>query len=172
LLPRRNAEDEVKRAMKEPTIEELATEAMQLLSMGVDELYMVLGCQLLASARPTRVAGIMSYLAAARKAREAKNLYATLPSSPSPADWGEGFELICNELMRDGTQYVVEVKEGLRKGVCNEDIVSLADEINASSMQIIVMIIDAMLKLPPQFEGISATLAAIVCKLGLREFCK
>jgi hypothetical protein len=158
--------------MKEPTIEELAGEAMQLLSMGVDELYMVLGCQLLASAKPTRAAGIMSYIAAARKAREAKNLYAALPGSPSPPEWGEGFDFICNELRRDGTQFVHEVKESLRKGVCNEDIVSLADDINASSMQIIVMIIDAILKMPPRFEAISATLAAIVCKLGPREFCK
>jgi hypothetical protein len=158
--------------MKEPTIEELATEAMQLLSMGIDELYMVLGCQLLASAKPTRVAGIMSYIAAARKTREAKNLYAKLPASPSPAEWGEGFDLICNDLRRDGIQFVDEVKESLRKGVCNQDIVSLADEINPSSMQIIVMIIDAILKMPPQFEAISATLAAIVCKLGVRDFCK
>jgi hypothetical protein len=158
--------------MKPPTIEELATEAMQLLPMGIDELYMVLGCQLLAAAKPTRVAGMMSYLAAAQKAKEAKNLYATLPSSPSASDWGEGFEVICNELMRDGREFVEEVKVELRKGVCNEDIVSLADEINASSMQIIVMIIDAILKMPPQFEAISATLAAIVCKLGLRNFCR
>jgi hypothetical protein len=158
--------------MKEPTIEELATEAMQLLSLGIDELYMVLGCQLLASAKPTRVAGIMSYIAAARKAREAKNLYAALPASPGASEWGEGFDLICNELRLDGTQFLDEVKESLRKGVCNEDIVSLADEIDASSIQIIVMIIDAILKMPPRFEAISATLAAIVCKLGLREFCK
>ena len=158
--------------MKQPTIEELATEAMQLLPMGIDELYMVLGCQRLAAAKPTRVAGMMNYLAAAQKAKEAKNLYATLPSSPSPSDWGEGFEVICNELMRDGREFAEEVKGELKKGVCNEDIVSLADEINASSMQIVVMIIDAILKMPPQFEAISATLAAIVCKVGLRDFCR
>jgi hypothetical protein len=158
--------------MKEPTIEELATEAMRLLSMGSEELYMVLGCQLLASAKPTRVAGMMNYLSAARKAREARNLYAILPSTPTASDWGEGFELICNELVQDGNQFVNEVKEELRKGLCNEDIISLTDEINASSMQIIVMIIDAILKMPPQFEAISATLAAILCKSGLREFCR
>ena len=39
--------------MKELTIEELTTEAMQLLPLGVDELYMILGCQLLASEKPS-----------------------------------------------------------------------------------------------------------------------
>jgi hypothetical protein len=34
------------------------------------------------------------------------------------------------------------------------------------------MIVGAILKMPPQFEAISATLAAILCKLGFREFCK
>ncbi len=58
--------------MKELTIEELTTEAMQLLPLGVDELYMILGCQLLASEKPKRVAGIISYLSAARKARQAQ----------------------------------------------------------------------------------------------------
>ena len=58
--------------MKEPSIEELTDEAMQLLPMGLEELYMILGAQLLISAKPTRVAGIMTYLSAARRAKEAK----------------------------------------------------------------------------------------------------
>ena len=37
--------------MKELTIEELTTEAMQLLPLGIDDLYMALGCQLLAFLR-------------------------------------------------------------------------------------------------------------------------
>ena len=32
--------------MKEPSIEELTDEAMQLLPMGLEELYMILGAQL------------------------------------------------------------------------------------------------------------------------------
>ena len=40
--------------MKEPSIEELTAEAMQLLPMGLEELYMILGAQLLVSAKPTR----------------------------------------------------------------------------------------------------------------------
>ena len=159
-------------AMKELTIEELTTEAMRLLPLGVDELYMVLGCQLLASDKPTRVAGIISYLSASKKAMQAKNLYAMLPSKPEASDWEKGLELVCDELRRDGVRFLDEIKPELQKGVCNEDIISLADDINGSSMQILVMIIGAILKMPTQFESISATLAALLCKSGLREFCK
>jgi hypothetical protein len=158
--------------MKEPTIEELTTEAMQLLPMGLEELYMILGAQLLVSAKPTRVAGIMTYLSAARKAKEAKELYATLPVTPTASDWSAGLDTIYNELIRDGIQFIDDVKQDLRRGVCNEDIFALSDKMDSSSMQIVVMVIGAVLKMPPQFENISAVLAAILYKVGLREFCK
>jgi hypothetical protein len=158
--------------MKEPTIEELTTEAMQLLPMGLEELYMILGAQLLVSAKPTRVAGIMTYLSAARKAKEAKELYATLPVTPTASDWSAGLDTIYNELIRDGIQFIDDVKQDLRRGVCNEDIFALSDKMDSSSMQIVVMVIGAVLKMPPQFENISAVLAAILYKLGLREFCR
>ena len=154
------------------TIEELTTEAMRLLPLGVDELYMVLGCQLLASEKPTRVAGIISYLSASKKAVQARNLYATLPAKPERSDWETGLDLVCNELRQDGIRFLDKVKPHLQKGVCNQDILSLADDINGSSMQIIVMIVGAILKMPSQFESISSTLAALLCKSGLREFCK
>jgi hypothetical protein len=158
--------------MKEPTIEELTTEAMQLLPMGLEELYMILGAQLLVSAKPTRVAGIMTYLSAARKAKEAKELYATLPATPTPSDWSAGLDTIYNELIRDGIQFIDDIKQDLRRGVCNEDIFALSDKMDSSSMQIVVMVIGAVLKMPPQFENISAVLAAILYKVGVREFCR
>jgi hypothetical protein len=158
--------------MKEPTIEELTTEAMQLLPMGLEELYMILGAQLLVSAKPTRVAGIMTYLSAARKAKEAKELYATVPVTPTASDWSAGLDTIYNELIRDGIQFIDDIKHDLRRGVCNEDIFALSDKMDSSSMQIVVMVIGAVLKMPPQFENISAVLAAILYKLGLREFCR
>ena len=158
--------------MKELTLEELTTEAMRLLPLEIDELYMVLGCQLLASEKPTRVAGIISYLSASRKAKQARNLYATLPSKPEPSDWETGLELVCNELRQDGVRFLDGVKPELQKGVCNEDIINLADDINNSSMQILVMIVGAILKMPTQLESISATLAALLCKSGLRDFCR
>jgi hypothetical protein len=145
---------------------------MQLLPMGLEELYMILGAQLLVSAKPTRVAGIMTYLSAARKAKEAKELYATLPVTPTASDWSAGLDTIYNELIRDGIQFIDDVKQDLRRGVCNEDIFALSDKMDSSSMQIVVMVIGAVLKMPPQFENISAVLAAILYKVGLREFCR
>ena len=133
---------------------------------------MILGAQLLVSAKPTRVAGIMTYLSAARKAKEAKELYATLPVTPTASDWSAGLDTIYNELIRDGIQFIDDVKQDLRRGVCNEDIFALSDKMDSSSMQIVVMVIGAVLKMPPQFENISAVLAAILYKLGLREFCR
>lgn len=133
---------------------------------------MILGAQLLVSAKPTRVAGIMTYLSAARKAKEAKELYATLPITPTASDWSAGLDTIYNELIRDGIQFIDDVKQDLRRGVCNEDIFALSDKMDSSSMQIVVMVIGAVLKMPPQFENISAVLAAILYKVGLREFCR
>src|SRR3989442_12280528 len=47
-----------KMTAKELTIEELTTEAMKLLTIGIEELYVVLGYQLLGSSRPAGLAGI------------------------------------------------------------------------------------------------------------------
>jgi hypothetical protein len=69
-------------------------------------------------------------------------------------------------------QFIEEVKQSLRRGVCNEDIFVISDKMDSSSMQIVVMVIGAVLKMPPQFENISAVLAAILYKVGLREFCR
>ena len=55
---------------KELTIEELTAEAMKLLTIGIEELYVVLGYQLLGSSRPARVAGIISYQTALKKVIE------------------------------------------------------------------------------------------------------
>ena len=92
--------------------------------------------------------------------------------TPTPADWSAGLESIYNELIHDGVQYIEEVKQELRRGVCNEDIFALSEKIDTSGMQIVVMVIGAVLKMPPQFENISAVLAAILYKIGLREFCR
>ena len=158
--------------MKELTIEELTEEAMRLLPISLDELYVVLGCQLLASVRPARVAGIMRYFSDLRgrgNAQDAKE------KAPLPLDTiieSRRFETIYEELKQESTRFLDDVREDLRRGLCTDDILTLADEIDSSSMQIIVLIVNAILKLPPQIESISATVAAILCKPGLRSFCR
>ena len=158
-------------ATRELSVEELTTEAMKLLSIGVEELYVVLGCQLLGSSRPARVAGVMSYLTALKKVLETQAMHEPL-SFTNLADWGKGFDTMYDELKQDGARFLDSVRNELRNGLCNEEILALADEITTSSMQIIVLIVAAILRMPAQIESISATVAAIICKSGLKEFCK
>jgi hypothetical protein len=158
-------------AIRELSVEELTTEAMKLLSIGVEELYVVLGCQLLGSSRPARVAGVMSYLIALKKVLEAQTLQESL-SFTNLTDWGKGFDAMYDELKQDGARFLDSVRNELRNGLCNEEILALADEITVSSMQIIVLIVAAILRMPTQIESVSATVAAIICKSGLKEFCK
>jgi hypothetical protein len=158
-------------AIRELSVEELTTEAMKLLSIGVEELYVVLGCQLLGSSRPARVAGVMSYLIALKKVLEAQTMQESLCFT-NLTDWGKGFDAMYDELKQDGARFLDSVRSELRNGLCNEEILALADEITVSSMQIIVLIVAAILRMPTQIESVSATVAAIICKSGLKEFCK
>jgi hypothetical protein len=145
---------------------------MKLLRMETDELYATLGGQLLARNLPTRVAGIVSYLSAVRSASEAKEFYEALPSGPSLTEWGSGLGVIYEELKRAGVRLLSEVKGDLRKAICNEDILRLSDQVNRSTMQILVMVVGATLRMPREFEPISVTVAAILLKVGLRNFCR
>ncbi len=161
-----------KMTAKELTIEELTAEAMKLLTIGIEELYVVLGYQLLGSSRPARVAGIISYQTALKKVIETQDMYEALSFGTNLAEWGRGFELMYEELKQDGTRFLDSVRDDLRNGLCNEEILALADEITASTMQIIVLIVAAILRMPMQIESVSATVAAILCKLGLKNFCR
>ena len=157
--------------MKELNIEDLTNEAMKLLRMEIDELYATLGGQLLARNLPSRVAGIVSYLSAVRSASEAKSFYEALPSVPV-ADWGGGMGVIYEELKQDGMRFLSDAKEELRKGLCNEDILRLSDQASHSTMQILIMVVGAIFRMPREFEPISVTVAVILFKLGLRNFCR
>jgi len=56
--------------------------------------------------------------------------------------------------------------------VCaQKDILDLTGDIDESKMQILIILVSAILKIPPQLESMSATLAAIFCKSMLREVC-
>jgi hypothetical protein len=155
---------------EELTIEELTAEAMQLMTIGLEELYVVLGCQLMGAARPARVACLVGHQGALKNAIESRNGYGSLLSSADLAEWGRGFNSMYEELKRDGVRFLTAVKEQLRAGLCIKEILELGNEITNASMQIIVLIIAAILKLPRQIEAVSATVAAIVCKSGVREF--
>jgi hypothetical protein len=132
----------------------------------VDELYAVLGCQLLALASPTRAADVMIRIFDLKKAQSAPS------GSPGGQVPGEGLEELCTGLRGDGSRFVAAMKEEFRKGLCNENVVSLTEDVDEPKMQILIMIISAILKIPPAFESISATLAALLCKSMLKDICR
>jgi hypothetical protein len=161
---------EKKVGTQELTIEELTAEAMQLLTLRVDELYAVLGCQLTGATRPARVAELVSHQIALKSLIESQGNYASLLSGTALPDWARRFNFLYDELEQEGIGFLNAAREELCKGIGNQEIFDLSNEITSSTMQIIVLIVTAVLKLPRQMEAVSATVAAIVCKSRLREF--
>lgn len=159
-------------ATNEPAIEELTREALRLLSFDLEDLYAVLGCQLLATAPPSRAARVMTSLAnlgTTPQPREWEGMHAGMPVA---CEWSQGIENIARELRRDGSRFIDEMREDFRRSLCTKEILDLTENINASRMQILILLISAIVKMPPQFESISATLAAMFCKSLLREMCQ
>lgn len=150
----------------------LADEVVKLLRMNLDNLYTTLGGQLLGTALPSTVAGIVSYLAAARSATEAKALHDTLPQFMPPHDWGEGLGVICEELKQDGMRYLSERTQELGQALNNEDLLLLAEQVSPSHIQVILMVVAAVLRLPQALDTISVTITAILLKQGLRNLVK
>jgi len=157
---------------KELSIEALTEEAMQLLRMELSSLYVSLGAQLLGHNHPTHVAGIVSYLSAMRSVSQAKGFYHFLPSGESTAEWGTGLAVILDELRKEGMSFVEEMREELQKALCHEDIVRLCDSIDRPTMQMVVTVVGAALRMPREFDPICATVAAVVLGIGLRNFCR
>jgi hypothetical protein len=138
--------------------------------MRTDELYAVLGAQLLVFTRPTSAAGIVSYLLAIRNSSEATLLLEGLSAGPKLAEWATGLGYIHDMLESQGKHYLAERREGLRKALGNQDILALSEEINSSTVQILITIISSTLGFPRELDSISATTLAIILKLGLRNF--
>ena len=151
--------------------ETLVSETTKLLRMRIDELYATLGAQLLVFTKPTSAAGIVSYLSALRNSSEASLLLEGLSVGPSLTEWATGLEYVHEMLESQGKRYLTEKREDLRKSLCNQEILALSDEINSSTIQILMTIIGATLRFPRELDSISATTLAIVLKSGLRNFC-
>lgn len=156
---------------KEISIEVLAQEAMKLLRTELDDLYLTLGTQLLAEKLPSYTAGIVADLFAFRSSSGPKSQF-TLPSEPLVAAHRNYLDEVYDQLRQDGRGYLAEVGDNLRKAICNQDIFSLSDQVNVSTLQIIEIIVSGTLRLPVELEPIAVTVSAILVKLGLRNFCK
>lgn len=158
-------------ATTEPAIEELTHEALKLLSFELDDLYAVLGCQLLGAAPPTRAAQAFVSIVAIGKTAE-------------PGEWAEQniatvehlrthkIDEIARQLRDDGGRFIDAMREDFRRSLCTEEILNLTENIDASRMQMLILLISAVVKMPPRFESISATLAAMFCKSLLRRMCQ
>lgn len=157
--------------MKDVEIERLAAEGMKLVQLDVDQLYATLGGQLLSRNLPTRVAGFIRYLSAVLSASEAKALYHRLPAEPSLTEWGRGLGIIYDELRQDGIDFIDEMRTDLRKSICNEDILRLSSQLNVSTLQIVILVVSATLRMPREFDPIAVTVAVILVKIGLQKFC-
>jgi hypothetical protein len=153
-------------------IQHLANDACRLLSLSIDDLYATLGCQLLVYQLPSKAAGIVSYLASVRSVSEARVLFERLRPAATTTDWGKGISVIADELKQDGTRYIADSAEELRKALDNEDILRLADDPSQAQLQILLMLVASVLKLPRDMEAIAATVTVILVKAGLRNFCR
>lgn len=153
-------------------VQALAEESAKLLRMSLDALHTTLGGQLLGTAPPTKIAGIISYMGAVRSAADAKALHETLPAALSLQDLSDGFGAICEDLMREGMRYLSGRAGELREALSNEDILRLADETSTAHIQVILMVVAAVLRLPRDLDTIAATVTAILIKRGMRNFCR
>jgi hypothetical protein len=158
--------------MSPTSIHELVADASKLLGLCVDELYVTLGSQLLVYENPSKVAGIVCYLGAIRTTSESRVLFPALGSIPETGDSGKGLSAIWRALRHDGQQYIARWAHELCKAFDNEDILRLADELSTQRLQILVMVIASILKLPREMDTIAATVAVLLAKLGLRDFCR
>jgi hypothetical protein len=152
-------------------IEVLANQGMKLLSLDLDALHATLGAQLLGQKLPTRIAGLLSYLSAIRNAAESKQLYEALPAASELSQWGRGLAVIHEELKQDGIELLESIGDELRKALNNDDLLHLSDQINRSTMQVVIIVVGACLRIPREYDPICATVAAILLKQGLRNFC-
>jgi hypothetical protein len=154
---------------KELTIEELTGEAMELLSLGLEELYIILGCQLMTAAQPSRVAELVSHRSVLRDFVESRRTVEPIEQGLALLACGRSFSSMVEELKEEGIRFVTAVEAEMSKELCGKDISELAKEISSASLQVIVLIVTAVLKLPRQIEAVAATVAAIFCKSGLRS---
>jgi len=159
-------------SIKDLTIEELTSQAMQLLNVSIGDLYAVLGFQLMGYSRPTRLAAIISYYTSLPEILDGQRLYSSLGSEYSLADLSNGLDSVYEELKQEGAQFVAVAREDLCKTLCTPETLDLADRATASSMRVLLLMIAGALRMPPQTESLAATLGAIICKSGLKDFCQ
>ncbi|MGH7927292.1 MAG: hypothetical protein ACREQV_05820 [Candidatus Binatia bacterium] len=164
--------DREKLSIKELSIDELTTQAMQLLGISLPELHAVLGFQLSGYSRPARLADIISYHTTLQRMVEAQGVNNSLAGGNLMTDFSRGLDVMYEELKQDGVSFVEAVREELCKVLTTPEALALADRATASSVQITVLMVSGALRMPAQMDSLAATIAAIIWKSGLKDFCQ
>jgi hypothetical protein len=139
--------------------------------MGLDELYTTLGAQLMPYGRLSRTAGIVSFLMAGRSASMAQSFSTAFPTEPALAAWARGLSGILDGLREQGQGHLAKISGELQKALCHQDIFQLSDQMNRATIEIVTMIVGATLRMPRDLDPLCATIAAIILKTGVRNFC-
>jgi hypothetical protein len=105
-----------------------------------------------------------------RQADKAVNFIEVL--RPGLTKGGEWLDLVHEELKRDGIRYLTEVSGDLRRALCKEDVVRLAQQVNRETLHTAILVTAAVLGISRGFEAIAATVTVILLKLGLADFCR
>ena len=161
-----------KLSITELSIDELTTQVMQLLRINLPELYAVLGFQLIGYSRPARVAGIMSYHTTLQRIVDGQSLYNSVGVCYPMAELSKGIDVIYEELKQDGARFLETVREQLHTVLCTPEILELAERATASRIEIMVLMISGALRMPAEMQSLAATIAAVIYKSGLKEFCE
>lgn len=159
-------------SIKDLSIDELTSQAMQLTSISLTELHAVLGLQLIGYSQPARLAAIISYHSALQRFIDKQRPLNSLDAADPVADLSNGLNVVYDELKQDGVRFVEAVRQELCNALCTPETLELADRATASSIQIMILMIAGALRVPPQMESLAATVAAIISKSGLRNFCQ
>jgi len=80
--------------------------------------------------------------------------------------------VICEELKQGGIRYLSETTPELREALNNEDVLHLSEQPTHAHLQIILMVVASVLRLPRELETVAATVTAILLKRGIRNFCR
>lgn len=158
--------------MRESSPRALAEDVEKLLRFEVQDLYATLGAQLLVTRVPSRAAGILSYIAAVRGAAEARAFHETLAVSPGLKEWATGLGVIYDVLRQEGSEYFATITPDLRKFLCGrEDVLRWADHADLASIEMFIMLVSGVLRVPRELDSICTTVVAILLRIGVRNFC-
>lgn len=169
----------MKKSIKyEKVPEELIEEGKKLMELSDEEIYLLLGTQILGQEAPTKVAGITTYISAIGQLDRATKFVETLPSEKLLPESVAGIATLMRDLTRKGRDYFVQTEEVLKRAICTKEgelkkeILDSLDKGIESLLKVLTPIIGVTMGLTGLLYPIAVTIGVIVIKMGLKNFCK